>query len=86
MKNPLDNRGKNLDAQKRGTYQYFLKVVPTEYTYLSGKTVETNQFSVTEHFLELTPVSEKGLPSTFPPSKSPVFVVVPRLIRCACLQ
>ncbi|DAZ99287.1 TPA: hypothetical protein N0F65_005455 [Lagenidium giganteum] len=62
MTNPLDNRKKSLDTDTRGTYQYFLKVVPTEYQFLAGQRIETNQFSVTEHFRALTPVSEKGLP------------------------
>merc|ERR1712108_132591 len=30
-------------------YQYFIKVVPTVYTDLSGHTIQSNQFSVTEH-------------------------------------
>ncbi|RLN85083.1 hypothetical protein BBJ28_00001108 [Nothophytophthora sp. Chile5] len=38
------------------------KVVPTEYTFLSASRIVTNQFSATEHFRQLTPVSDKGLP------------------------
>jgi hypothetical protein len=70
MTNPLDNRRKELpDEATRGSFQYFLKVVPTEYTFLSASRITTNQFSATEHFRELTPVSDKGLPSAwFPPS------------------
>ncbi|KAL2503815.1 Endoplasmic reticulum vesicle transporter protein [Abeliophyllum distichum] len=30
-------------------YQYFLKVVPTVFTDVSGNTIQSNQFSVTEH-------------------------------------
>ncbi|KAM3237885.1 endoplasmic reticulum-Golgi intermediate compartment protein 3 isoform X1 [Capsicum annuum] len=33
-----------------GMYQYFIKVVPTVYTDVSGHTIQSNQFSVTEHF------------------------------------
>ncbi|RLN38386.1 hypothetical protein BBJ28_00013074 [Nothophytophthora sp. Chile5] len=63
MKNPLDNRRKMLpDEWARGSFQYFLKVVPTEYTFLSASRIITNQFSATEHFRQLTPVSDKGLP------------------------
>ncbi|KUF95906.1 hypothetical protein AM588_10008429 [Phytophthora nicotianae] len=63
MKNPLDNRLKELpDESTRGSFQYFLKVVPTEYTFLSASRIITNQFSATEHFRQLTPVSDKGLP------------------------
>ncbi|XP_057803980.1 uncharacterized protein LOC131019449 [Salvia miltiorrhiza] len=33
-----------------GVYQYFIKVVPTIYTDIRGHTIQSNQFSVTEHF------------------------------------
>ncbi|CAL9177020.1 unnamed protein product [Musa hybrid cultivar] len=33
-----------------GMYQYFIKVVPTVYTDIRGRTIQSNQFSVTEHF------------------------------------
>ncbi|CAI5716074.1 unnamed protein product [Hyaloperonospora brassicae] len=63
MKNPLDNRRKNIsEKSERGSFQYFLKVVPTEYTFLSASRIITNQFSVTEHFHQLTSTSDKGLP------------------------
>ncbi|KAK9686986.1 ER-derived vesicles protein erv46 [Basidiobolus ranarum] len=46
--NPLDNADQ---AAPEGSYQfqYFLKVVGTQFKYLSGKTTFTNQYSVTEH-------------------------------------
>eukprot|EP00887_Chlorella_sp_A99_P002342 scaffold10.g2342.t1 len=44
---------------------YFLKVVPTRYAYLSNSTVATNQFSVTEHFIEANPHSSGSLPGLF---------------------
>lgn len=31
------------------TYTYFIKVVPTRYKYLYGTTVDSYQYSVTEH-------------------------------------
>lgn len=31
-------------------YQYFIKVVPTIYKGVRGRTIDSNQFSVTEHF------------------------------------
>ncbi|GAB9469779.1 hypothetical protein Gpo141_00007046 [Globisporangium polare] len=62
MKNPLDRRQKTLNDDARGSFQYFLKVVPTEYDFLSGRNIATNQFSATEHFRKLTSTSEKGLP------------------------
>ncbi|GJW22481.1 endoplasmic reticulum-Golgi intermediate compartment protein 3-like protein [Tanacetum coccineum] len=33
-----------------GMYQYFLKVVPTVYNDVNGRRIQSNQFSVTEHF------------------------------------
>ncbi|KAG8368684.1 hypothetical protein BUALT_Bualt15G0071300 [Buddleja alternifolia] len=33
-----------------GVYQYFTKVVPTIYTNVRGHTIQSNQFSVTEHY------------------------------------
>uniref|UniRef100_K3W884 Endoplasmic reticulum vesicle transporter C-terminal domain-containing protein n=1 Tax=Globisporangium ultimum (strain ATCC 200006 / CBS 805.95 / DAOM BR144) TaxID=431595 RepID=K3W884_GLOUD len=73
MKNPLDKRYKILNDDTRGSYQYFLKVVPTEYSFLSQLRIVTNQFSATEHFHELTPTSEKGLPMvSFSYSFSPI--------------
>ncbi|KAJ3682992.1 hypothetical protein LUZ60_013219 [Juncus effusus] len=49
--NPLDgvewiNKGES------GIYQYFIKVVPTIYTDITGRKISSNQFSVTEHFRE----------------------------------
>ncbi len=44
-----------LDGEKRmvedayGMYQYYFKIVPTQYKFLNGTTVETNQYSVIEH-------------------------------------
>lgn len=37
-----------------GIYQYFIKVVPTIYTDITGRKIHSNQFSVTEHFREST--------------------------------
>ena len=60
-----------LDGVKRtigddhGMYQYYIQVVPTTYRYLSGRTVRTNQFSVTEHLRHVTPGSNRGLPGVF---------------------
>lgn len=47
--NPLD--GVHWEHEKpNGIHQYFLKVVPTIYTDISGHIVSSNQYSVTEHF------------------------------------
>ncbi|TMW59510.1 hypothetical protein Poli38472_004579 [Pythium oligandrum] len=82
MKNPLDKRAKDLGANTRGSFQYFLKVVPTEYKYLGGSVVITNQYSATEHFKELTPLSEKGLPMvTLSYSFSPIMFRIEEVRR-----
>ncbi|PHT64166.1 hypothetical protein T459_32039 [Capsicum annuum] len=54
--NPLDGVQWTQEAQS-GMYQYFLKVVPTIYKGVRGRTIDSNQFSVTEHFKS----SEMGL-------------------------
>ena len=48
-----------------GTYQYFLKVVPTSYTTLHNSTVSSNQYAVTEHFREPVPGAAQQLPGVF---------------------
>lgn len=48
-----------------GTYQYFLKVVPTSYTTLRNSTISSNQYSVTEHFREPIPGAAQQLPGVF---------------------
>mmetsp|Transcript_4747 Transcript_4747/g.15669 ORF Transcript_4747/g.15669 Transcript_4747/m.15669 type:complete len:388 (+) Transcript_4747:124-1287(+) len=48
MKNPLD--GERASGESYNTmYQYFLKVVPTDYTRLGGKKIHSNQFSTTKN-------------------------------------
>ncbi|XP_006654573.1 endoplasmic reticulum-Golgi intermediate compartment protein 3-like [Oryza brachyantha] len=47
--NPL-NGAQWTQPASDGTYQYFIKVVPTIYTDLRGRKIHSNQFSVTEHF------------------------------------
>jgi hypothetical protein len=42
-----------------------VKVVPTTYSYLKGDVVNTNQFSVTEHFRFINPREGQGLPGVF---------------------
>ena len=48
MKNPLQGYSK---VSHTGTevFQYYVKVIPTKYTYSDGRSFETNQYSVTEH-------------------------------------
>lgn len=47
--NPLDGTVRILRGTS-GTFKYYIKVVPTEYRYISKDVVPTNQFSVTEYF------------------------------------
>ncbi|KAG1347610.1 endoplasmic reticulum-Golgi intermediate compartment protein 3 [Cocos nucifera] len=47
--NPLDG-AQWTQKGSSGTYQYFIKVVPTIYTDIRGRKIYSNQFSVTEHF------------------------------------
>lgn len=60
-----------LDSQVRviedtyGMYQYYFQVVPTLYKYLNGTTIQTNQYSVTEHLRHVSPGSGRGLPGVF---------------------
>ena len=49
-----------------GMYQYYTKVVPTEYNYRNGrKSIVSNQYSATQHFRTITSITSKGLPGLF---------------------
>lgn len=79
MKNPLDGvmqmapSKKTSDARAAqgkkatGMYQYFLKVVPTDYTDINNVSTQSNQFSVTENFRESADamVGGRSLPGVF---------------------
>ncbi|XP_075640947.1 uncharacterized protein LOC142612693 isoform X2 [Castanea sativa] len=62
--NPLDNV-KWTQETPSGMYQYFIKVVPTVYTDVSGHTIQSNQFSVTEHFRNAEIGHLQSLPGVF---------------------
>ncbi|KAG0480371.1 hypothetical protein HPP92_011229 [Vanilla planifolia] len=47
--NPLDSV-QWLQQAPYGMYQYFIKVVPSIYNDINGQAIQSNQFSVTEHF------------------------------------
>ncbi|GAB2242841.1 hypothetical protein Droror1_Dr00019616 [Drosera rotundifolia] len=47
--NPLDGTVRILH-QASGIFKYYIKIVPTEYRYISKEVLPTNQFSVTEYF------------------------------------
>ncbi|KAF2305383.1 hypothetical protein P3X46_004727 [Hevea brasiliensis] len=49
LHNPLDGTMRILHDTS-GTFKYYIKIVPTEYRYISKEVLPTNQFSVTEYF------------------------------------
>ncbi|KAM7253155.1 hypothetical protein ACFE04_025773 [Oxalis oulophora] len=62
--NPLDNVQWTQETPN-GMYQYFIKVVPTVYTDVDGHTIQTNQFSVTEHFRSADLGRIQSIPGVF---------------------
>jgi len=67
--NPLDNVVKISRTEGVSEmFQYFVKIVPTTYINVHGKTTNTNQFSVTEHHKPILmngPEDGHGLPGVF---------------------
>ncbi|KAK1277089.1 Protein disulfide-isomerase 5-4 [Acorus gramineus] len=61
--NPLDGTSRILQGAS-GTFKYYIKIVPTEYRYLSKDVLPTNQFSVTEYFVQIRE-SDKGWPAVY---------------------
>lgn len=49
LHNPLDGTVRILRGAS-GTFKYYIKIVPTEYRYISKEVLPTNQFSVMEYF------------------------------------
>ncbi|XP_061344149.1 uncharacterized protein LOC133290102 [Gastrolobium bilobum] len=49
LHNPLDDTPRILHDTS-GSFKYYIKVVPTEYRYISKEVLPTNQFSVSEYF------------------------------------
>jgi hypothetical protein len=64
IRSPLDGTSRIVE-DTHGMYQYYLKVVPTQYRYLDGRVVESNQYSVTEHMRHLAPGSGRGVPGIY---------------------
>ncbi|XP_009106456.1 endoplasmic reticulum-Golgi intermediate compartment protein 3 [Brassica rapa] len=62
--NPLDGVQWTQETLN-GMYQYFIKVVPTEYTDVRGHVIQSNQFSVTEHFEKTEAGRTQSLPGVF---------------------
>ncbi|XP_051150130.1 uncharacterized protein LOC127264676 [Andrographis paniculata] len=52
--NPLDDTVRILH-EASGTFKYYIKIVPTQYKYISKNVLPTNQFSVNEYF---SPINE----------------------------
>lgn len=62
--NPLDGVEHSL-ASGSGIQQYYLKVVPTEFEYVNGRRVISNQFSATSHLREIDVTNPRNVPGVF---------------------
>ncbi|XP_026429545.1 endoplasmic reticulum-Golgi intermediate compartment protein 3-like [Papaver somniferum] len=62
--NPLD-RVQWTQKTPTGMFQYFVKVVPTVYTDINNHTIQSNQFSVTEHFRHAIVGQPHSVPGVF---------------------
>eukprot|EP00258_Populus_trichocarpa_P033210 XP_024449229.1 endoplasmic reticulum-Golgi intermediate compartment protein 3 isoform X1 [Populus trichocarpa] len=62
--NPLDGIQLMHETQN-GVQQFFIKVVPTIYTDIRGRTVHSNQYSVTEHFTKSELMRLDSLPGVY---------------------
>uniref|UniRef100_A0A7S3DNX8 Endoplasmic reticulum vesicle transporter C-terminal domain-containing protein n=1 Tax=Entomoneis paludosa TaxID=265537 RepID=A0A7S3DNX8_9STRA len=60
----LDNVQKDI-TDTYGMYQYYFQVVPTTYKFMNGTTINTNQYSVTEHLRHVDFGQVRGLPGVF---------------------
>ncbi|XP_071037746.1 endoplasmic reticulum-Golgi intermediate compartment protein 3 isoform X2 [Parasteatoda tepidariorum] len=63
--NPLDG---TTQVANEGSmmFQYYVKIVPTMYERIDGLTYHTNQFAVTRHQKQVSPIfGEQGLPGMF---------------------
>ena len=74
--NPLDNVWQPSPGGA-AVSRYFLKVVPTTYEFIGGRSVHTNQFSVTQYFKSLSVDSS----SSMVPCISFVFELTPLKVR-----
>lgn len=61
--NPLDDTVRIMHEES-GTFKYFVKIVPTEYHFLGGSVMPSNQFSVTEYFMS-SKVYDRSWPAVF---------------------
>ena len=65
MSATVGNMKSLLSSQDLNERTVCLQIVPTRYVFLNGTTIETNQFSVTEHLRHVNPGSGRGLPGVF---------------------
>ncbi|EGF80855.1 hypothetical protein BATDEDRAFT_19389 [Batrachochytrium dendrobatidis JAM81] len=77
--NPLDTVTKT-PPTKYFSYQYYIKVVGTDISYLNGSQLTTNQFSVTEHEQDVTPLFG-ALPIGMPGKLFFNFEISPMLVK-----
>jgi len=64
--NPLEGHSKVLPTgQGNGMFQYYIKVVPTDYKISPENTMSTYQYSVTEYFRPVSVQKGNGLPGVF---------------------
>ena len=63
---PLDGV-RRVMTSKAGTYQYRLQIVPARYTFigLNARVVDSNEYSVTDHFRPFDPAEDASLPGIF---------------------
>ncbi|XP_041015259.1 endoplasmic reticulum-Golgi intermediate compartment protein 3-like isoform X2 [Juglans microcarpa x Juglans regia] len=62
--NPLDGV-QWVHENPNGAYQYFIKVVPAIFTDIRGRSIQSNQYSVTEHFRSADPGRSRSLAGVF---------------------
>lgn len=60
----LDNQSRTV-KEDYAMHQYYIQIVPTLYKFLNGTSIQTNQFSVTEHQRLVYPGTGRGLPGVF---------------------
>jgi len=62
--NQMDGQNRTVNDDY-AMHQYYIQVVPTLFFFLNGSSIQTNQFSVTEHQRIVNPGSGRGLPGVF---------------------
>ncbi|XP_031396430.1 endoplasmic reticulum-Golgi intermediate compartment protein 3 [Punica granatum] len=75
LHNPLDGTERILRSTS-GTFKYYIKIVPTEYRYISKEVLPTNQFSVTEYFSHMNEYDRSWPAVYFLYDLSPITVTI----------